>query len=131
MIELTAITPNGGFSIDEGDEFTVYRENEEGNRHKVGLFTSEKPTRASAHSLKVTAYDRVSWLDKDLTDWLADLAAWPYTLYDLAEMTCGQCGLELVNDFIPNGNYYVQRFSAEGITGRQTTFQCMVTILRK
>lgn len=119
MIELTAITPNGGFSIAEGDEFTVYRENEEGTRHKVGLFTSEKPTRASAHSLKVTAYDRVSWLDKDLTEWLADLTAWPYTIFDLAKMTCEQCGLELANDSLPNGNYYVQRFSAEGITGRQ------------
>lgn len=119
MIELAAITPDGGFSIAEGDEFTVYRENEDGIRHKVGLFTSEKPTRASAHSLKVTAYDRVSWLDKDLTDWLANLAAWPYTIFDLAKMACGQCGLEFANDSLPNGNYYVQRFSAEGITGRQ------------
>lgn len=119
MIELTAITPNGGFSIAEGNEFTVYREDSEGTRHKVGLFTSEKPTRASAHSLKVTAYDRISWLDKDLTSWIAGLTAWPYTLYDLAKMTCQQCNLELLNQEIPNGNYLVQHFSAEGITGRQ------------
>ncbi len=118
MIELTAITPNGGFSIAEGDEFAVYREDMDGIRHKVGLFTSEKPIRASTHSLKVTAYDRVSRLDKDLTAWLAGLTQWPYTLYDLAQMTCEQCGLELLNEEIPNGPYCVQRFSAEGITGR-------------
>ena len=119
MIELTAITPYGGFSIAEGDEFTVYREDAEGDRNKVGFFTAEKPTRASAHSLKVTAYDRISWLDKDLTAWIAGLTAWPYTLYDLAKMTCSQCGLELRNTSLPNGSYLVQHFSAEGITGRQ------------
>jgi len=119
MIELTAITPNGGFSIAKGDEFTVYRETAEGVCHKVGLFTSEKPTRASAHSLKVTAYDRISWLDQDLTAWIAGLTAWPYTLYDLARMTCQQCGVQLRNTEIPNGTYLVQHFSAQGITGRQ------------
>ena len=118
MIELTAITPNGGFSIAEGDEITVYREDSEGTRHKVGLFTAEKPTRASAHSLKVTAYDRISWLDKDLTAWIAGLTAWPYTLYDFAKMTCQQCGVQLLNIEIPNGTYLVQHFSADGITGR-------------
>ena len=119
MIELTAITPNGGFSIAEGDEITVYRQDDAGIRHKVGLFTAEKPTRASAHSLKVTAYDRVSWLDKDLTAWVAGLTDWPYPMYDFAKMTCRQCGLELLNTEIPNGEYLVQRFSADGITGRQ------------
>ena len=119
MIELTAITPNGGFSVTQGDECTVYREDEKGSRHKVGLFTAEKPVRANANTLKVTAYDRISWLDKDMTDWIAGLTAWPYTLYDFANMTCEQCGLELLNTEIPNGNYPVQHFSAQGITGRQ------------
>ena len=118
MIEISAFTPGGGFSIAEGDEFAVYREDEEGIRHKVGLFTSEKPTRTSANILKVTAYDRVSWLDRDLTKWLAELDQWPYTLSELARMTCWQCGLELSDGEIPNGAYPVQKFSAEGITGR-------------
>lgn len=119
MIELTVISPNGGFSIAKGDEFTVYREDSNGIRHLVGLYTSEKPTRASAHSLKVTAYDRVSWLDKDLTKWLSELNAWPYALYDLANMVCEECDLVLLNQEIPNGSYLVERFSADGITGRQ------------
>lgn len=119
MIEISAITPNGGFSIAKGDEFAVYRQDTDGNRHKVGLFTSEKPTRAGTHSLKITAYDRVSWLDKDLTAWIAGLTAWPYTLYDFAKMTCRQCGLELLNEDIPNGAYLVQHFSVDGVTGRK------------
>lgn len=119
MIELTVISPNGGFSIAKGDEFAVYREDSNGIRHLVGLYTSEKPTRASAHSLKVTAYDRVSWLDKDLTKWLSELNAWPYALYDLANMVCEECDLVLLNQEIPNGSYLVERFSVDGITGRQ------------
>lgn len=119
MVELTVISPGGGFLISEGDEFTVYREDAEGIRHKVGLFTSEKPTRASASSLKVTAYDRVSRLDKNLTAWLSKLTEWPYALYDLAQMVCEECGLTLINQEIPNGSYLVECFSAEGITGRQ------------
>ncbi len=119
MIEFTAITPNGGFSISEGTELVVFREDVNGDRYQLGLFTAEKPIRASANSLKVTAYDRVSWLDKDLTAWVAGLTAWPYTLYDLAKMVCEECGLELLNREIPNGSYLVQHFSADGITGRQ------------
>ncbi len=119
VLEARIIAPSGQLSIRAGEEITAYRIDDEGTRHKVGLFTAEKPTRASAHSLKVTAYDRISWLDKDLTAWIAALTAWPYTLYDLAKMTCQQCGLELLNDDIPNGTYLVQHFSADGITGRQ------------
>lgn len=119
MVELTVISPNGGFSIAEGTEFTVYREDSEGNRHQVGLFSAEKPVRSSAHSLKVTAYDRITRLDKNLTDWVAGLTAWPYELFEFTQMVCTECGLEFLNTSIPNGTYLVERFSADGITGRQ------------
>lgn len=119
MIEMTVICRNGGFSISEGTEFAVYREDEKGTRYSAGLFTSEMPTQASANSFKLTAYDRVSWLDKDLTTWLAGLGEWPYALLDFARMVCGECGLELVNETIPNGDYLIRQFSASGVTGRQ------------
>lgn len=119
MVEAKIITPEGGLSIAAGDEITVYRVEDDGMRHKVGLFTTEKPTRPSANSMSITAYDRVSWLDKDLTQWLAALEGWPYALHDFAVMVCDACGLALVNESIPNGGYPVQRFSADGITGRQ------------
>ena len=119
MAEIKLLTPGGGLDISAGDTLTVFREAEDGRRHKVGLFIAEKPTRPTAHSMQITAYDYVVKLDRDLTIWLAGLSDWPYRLYDLAEMTCSQCGLALVNGEIPNGDYLVQKFSGEGITGRQ------------
>lgn len=119
MIEMTVICRNGGFSISEGTEVVVYREDENGTRYAAGLFTSEMPTQASANSFKLTAYDRVSWLDKDLTTWLAGLGEWPYGLLDFARMVCGECGLELINETIPNGDHLVKQFTASGVTGRQ------------
>lgn len=119
MVEAKIITPEGGLSIATGDEITVYKVDDAGQRHKIGLFTMEKPTRESANRLSITAYDRVSWLDKDLTQWLAKLDAWPYPLYDFATLVCEECGLTLLNEVLPNGSYLIQKFSAAGITGRQ------------
>ncbi len=119
MVEAKILTPEGGLSIAAGSEIAVYKVDDAGTQHKVGLFTMEKPTRESANRLSITAYDRVSWLDKDLTQWLAGLKGWPYALYDFAVMVCEACGLALINVSIPNGGYPVQQFSADGITGRQ------------
>ena len=119
MFEAQLLTPEGVLSIAAGQEIEIYNEEDNGWRHKVGLFTLEKPTRSSANKLSITAYDRISWLDKDLTQWLAGLQAWPYSLYGFAWMVCRACGLELLNENLPNGDYQIQRFSADGITGRQ------------
>lgn len=119
MVEVRLITPGGSLEVRAGDEITVYREDERGLRHKLGLFTTEKPTRPSANILSITAFDRVSRLDQDLTAWLAGLEGWPYNLLDFARMVCDACGVTLTNDSIPNGDYPVQPFSADGITGRQ------------
>ena len=122
MIEAKILTPGGGVSITAGDEISVYRVAEDGTRYAVGLFTAEKPTRPSANSLSVTAYDRVSWLDKDLTQWLHGLDQWPYPLIAFARAVCTECGLELLEqdgEDIPNSDYLVQRFSADNITGRK------------
>ena len=119
MLEAKLITPNGGLTVGAGDELRVYRVDDGGDRSQIGLFTTEKPVRPSANTYCITAYDRVSWLDRDLSQWLGTLTGWPYSLYCLAQMVCAACGLGLVNEEIPNGNYPVQKFSAEGITGRQ------------
>ena len=119
MVEAKVLTPSGGLPVAAGDEIIVYRVANDGTRHKVGLFTTEKPTRPSANTLSLTAYDRVSWLDKDLTQWLAGLAEWPYSLSKLAWMVCAECGLELLSTEFPNGEHLVRQFSADGITGRQ------------
>ena len=118
-VDVKVITPAGGLSVAAGDEITVYKLDEEGTRRCIGLFTIEKPTRPSANTMKITGYDRVTWLDKDLTQWLAALSSWPYSLHDFAGMVCSACGLSLANDSIPNGGYQIRKFSADGITGRQ------------
>lgn len=118
-IDLKVITPKGNLEIAAGSEIVVYQITEDNIRHKIGLFTTEKPTKSGANTMSITAYDRVSWLDKDLTQWLASLDQWPYNLYDLAHKVCEACNLELANEDIPNSDYAVQQFSATGITGRQ------------
>ena len=122
MIEAKILAPGGGVPITAGDEISVYRVAGDGTRYAVGLFTAEKPTRPSANSLSIVAYDRVIWLDKDLTQWLHGLDQWPYPLIAFARAVCTECGLELLEqdgEDIPNSDYLVQRFSADGITGRK------------
>ena len=119
MVELKLIAPEGALSIAAGTEISVYKVDDHEQRHKIGIFIMEKPTRSNAHTLSVTAYDRVSLLDKDLTAWLASLNGWPYSLHGFAQMVCQECGLTLNTTEIPNGSYQIQPFSGEGITGRQ------------
>ena len=119
MLEATLITPNRGLTITPGTELTLYKVADDGTRTKVGLFTAEKTTHPSQNTYQLTAYDRVSWMDRDLTDWLGSLNEWPYTLHTFAQMVCAACNLTLGNDAIPNGDWQIQKFSAWGITGRQ------------
>lgn len=118
MLQAEIITPAGGLTLQAGQEITVFRQ-QGAVRHAMGMYTLEEPVRTGANTLSITAYDRVSWLDKDLTQWLAQLQGWPYRLYDLLELVCVQCGLQLKNETIPNGDFLVQAFTAQGITGRQ------------
>lgn len=119
VVEAKIITTGTGTLLSAGDKITVYSENDQGQRTSVGLFTTEKPVRSSANTMHIIAYDRVTWLDKDLSAWLAGLTGWPYSLYTFAGMVCNACGLLLANDSIPNGDYQVQAFSGQGITGRK------------
>ena len=119
MLEATLLTAEGGFTIAAGMELTLYKVAEDGIRTKVGLFTAEKPVRPSANLYKITAYDRISWLDRDLTGWVESLNGWPYSLLEFARMVCAACNLQLANDTIPNGDWQVPKFSARGISGRQ------------
>ena len=79
----------------------------------------EKPTRPSANTMKITGYDRVSKLDKDLTAWLSGLAGWPYTLTTFAGMVCSACGLTFKASAVPNGDFLIYQFNRTSVTGRQ------------
>ncbi len=118
-LEVKLFSPGGNLTIAAGEEITYYKVYENGAREKIGLFTMEKPTRPGSGTYKFIAYDRVSWLDKDLTSWLSGLTGWPYAVSDFAEMVCSACGLSLVPSDLPNGSYLIEKFSASNITGRK------------
>lgn len=117
-LEVTLITPEGGLSLAAGTEVTVYKD-DGASRKKVGVFILEKPTRPSANTMKVTGYDRVSKLDKDLSAWLAGLDRWPYALTTFAGMVCTACGLTYKPSTVVNGDFQVQQFTRSAVTGRQ------------
>ena len=118
-LEATLITPQGGLAIAAGSEVKVYKEDPTGARKPVGIFILEKPTRPSANTMKLTGYDRVSKLDKDLTAWLSGLDGWPYQLTTFAGMVCEACGVPFDQNNTPNETFLVQRFTRSSVTGRQ------------
>ena len=119
MLQAILITPEGNLDVAAGTEITLFRQEDSGEVNQLGIFRVEKPTKPTANTMNITAYDRVVKLDRDLSQWLLTLTGWPYRLYDLAALVCQVCGLELVNEMLPNGDYLVGQFSAQGITGRK------------
>ena len=113
------ITPEGALNLSAGDRVILQIVEEGDIRRQVGVFYLEKPVRTSAHTLQLLGYDGVSLLDRDLTGWLAGLEQWPYSVLSFAKMVCEQCGVTLLTEEIPNGDFYIQPFSAEGVTGRR------------
>ena len=121
-IELWA--PKNGLQIAQGDELILTRvDTETGTENQAGIFLAEKPEKVSANVIRVTAYDRMTLLDKDLSPWLREQqGAFPMKLADLIRAVCGQCGVALAEetlDGLPNGAYLVQAFYADDLTGRQ------------
>ena len=119
MLEAELQTPNGELELTAEEEITVYKADEADGRHLAGSFILEKPVRIGPNTMRLTAYDRISLLDKDLTQWLQGLNNWPYTLREFAAMVCEACGVTLKNESIPNGEHPVHIFSAQSITGRK------------
>ncbi len=119
MLEATLFTPNGGLALACGAEVSLYKVDSSGARTLAGIFTVEKITRPSKNRCQITAYDRISRLDRDLTQWLESLNGWPYTLKTFAQMVCSACNLTLVEDTLPNENWLVQKFTVGKVTGRK------------
>ena len=121
-IELWA--PRNGLTIAQGTEITLVRiDAESGAQTPVGVFLAEKPQKKSANVIRVTAYDRMTLLDKDLSPWLREQqGAFPMRLDALIRSVCAQCGVTLADgtlDGLPSGEYPVQAFYADDLTGRQ------------
>ena len=113
--------PGGSLQITAGDALTYYRQDDAGNRTKVGIFYAEKPTRTKRNSYKVTAYDTMSKLDADFSGWLrANQAPFPKTIWQLVQLACQRAGVTLASSSLPiNGSYSVQAFYADDLTCRQ------------
>lgn len=116
MLEFDLIHP-AEEKLTAGQEVTLFHVAEDGSRRQVGVFCLEKPVRTGTHRCRVTAYDRVSKLDKDLTDWLSSRVS-DCTLAEFARQVSAQCGVTLAGD-IPNGSLTVNPFTAASVTGRQ------------
>jgi hypothetical protein len=119
MVEMELILPDGSFAPKEGEEFTVFREDSQGNLTRVGVFLAEKPLRTGAHSMRLTAYDRISLLDRELAPWLETLKQWPYALGTLAQMAAEVCGVPMAAQSLPLADYPVEKLSLRSVTGRQ------------
>ena len=122
QIELWA--PENGLAITQSDSLTLFRtDSATGQEEPVGIFLAEKPVKSSANVYKITAYDRMILLDKDLSPWLRDQqSAFPMALSDFITAVCGQCGVTLAADALtglPNASYQIQTFYADSLTGRQ------------
>lgn len=113
--------PGGSLQITAGDVLTYCRQDDAGNRTKVGVFYAEKPTRTKRNSYKITAYDTMSKLDADFSGWLhANQAQFPKTIWQLVQLACQRAGVTLASSSLPiNGSYSVQAFYADDLTCRQ------------
>ena len=115
MAEIT-LMDDGTLSIQKGDELRLFRE-ADGKTEQIGIFRAEAPQK-TGQLWKLTAYDRLRLLDKDLSQWLQGLDGWPYSLETLADMVCAQCGVTLSPGDIPNGSFPVEKCAGDRITGR-------------
>lgn len=121
-IELWA--PQNRLPLAQGAQFTLVRvDTETGAETQVGVFLAERPVKTSANVYTVTAYDRMTRFDKDLSPWLrAHQGDFPLTIQALVEAVCTQCGVTLADgalDGALNTGYAVQAFYADDLTGRQ------------
>lgn len=117
-IEIKIITPKNKLPIKSGDLIMVYEE-ENGVRRKKGNFIAEKPQKKGANTTNIVAYDNISLLDKDVTEWFNSLEGFPYTAYDMAKKVCQYCGINFANANINNGDYLIYATQLKSVTARQ------------
>lgn len=118
MLECTMFLPPE-VPLEQGDALSLYQVDEQGNRHPVGVFLTQKPEHLGTHRRRLIAYDRMTLFDVDITQWVTELTDWPYSLDQLTAMLCAHCGVELATPSLPNGAFAVQAFSVRDCTARQ------------
>ena len=118
-LEVTIMTKDETLGLTAGQLVDLYKADDEGNETKVGIFRLETPTKKSDNVYKVTAYDLITDLDKDLSQWLKEFSNWGCTLAEFACEVCDACGLQMKDADFPNSTFPVPQFYKSGVTGRQ------------
>lgn len=115
------VNSDSALSVTQGTVLTYYKvyktDNDIDVETKIGVFTCDKPEKTGSNKYKVTAYDNVSLLDVDVTEWLNALT-FPITIKDFAASLAAKCELELANEPRLNKNYKVQKFTGSGVKAR-------------
>lgn len=115
------VEPGSDLVITSGTRLTHYREDASGDRTLAGTYWAVKPTRQTKNTYKIYAYDAVSRLDGIQSTWLRSIQGqFPMSLWAFAQLVAQRCGVTIINAALPhNGDYQVQAFYAEDLTGRQ------------
>lgn len=109
---------DGTLAIAQGSTLTYYKiDADTGTETKIGIYTCEKPEKDGGNKYKVTAYDNITKLDIDVSDWLNALK-FPMTIEAFADSLAAKCGLTFKNIPPINGDYTVQAFTSNSTTGR-------------
>lgn len=112
------VNSDSALSVTQGTVLTYYKVDIDFDiETKIGVFTCEKPEKTGANKYKVTAYDNVTLLDVDVSEWLNSLT-FPITIKDFAAAIAAKCGLELANEPRLNKDYQVQKFTGSGVKAR-------------
>lgn len=115
------VNSHSALSVTQGTVLTYYKvykaDNDIDVETKIGVFTCDKPEKTGSNKYKVTAYDNVSLLDVDVTEWLNALT-FPITIKDFAASLAAKCELELANEPRLNKDYQVQKFTGSGVKAR-------------
>lgn len=112
------VNSDSALSITQGTILTYYKVEAETNKEtKIGIFTCDKPEKNGANKYTVTAYDNVTLLDVDVSDWLNSFS-FPATIKTFAAGLAERCGLSLSNVPRLNSDYEIQSFTGSGVNGR-------------
>lgn len=115
------VNSDSAISVTQGTVLTYYKvykaDNDLDMETKIGVFTCDKPEKTGSNKYKVTAYDNVSLLDVDVTEWLNTLA-FPIAIKDFATALAAKCKLELANEPRLNKDYQIQKFTGSDVNAR-------------
>lgn len=119
IIEFSLLDNAGTFSIIPGDPISCYKIDSNGERRKLGEFVATTIKKQSPHSMTIYATDRMTLLDVDVSEMIANLDGWPYTINQLLFITAEYCGVTVASNIdLINGEHTVPRFVTQ-TTGRK------------